>query len=67
MIKIDQAEEVTGRPTEVCLADEGGAELNLIIWEDIKESESTQVFRLSTEGELGKYVDREVQTEPMLY
>ena len=53
------------KPAEVCLADEGGQELDLILWEDIKGEENAGEFRLATDGELGRTVSRGVQTEPM--
>ena len=60
LVDIEQ-EKVEER--EVCLADENGEELDLIVWEgDIKEEKGTQNFRIVT-GVLPERRDWAVQTE----
>ena len=51
LTEIEQAEGLEEKPAEVCLADDGGEELDLIVWEDIKEERRERVFRLWTDGD----------------
>ena len=66
LIDIDQTEVITEKPTEVCLVEEGGEELDLIVWEEIKEGENVRAFRICTDLNPERSKSRGVQTEPML-
>ena len=66
LIDIDQTEVITEKPTEVCLVEEGGEELDLIVWEEIKEGENVWAFRIWTDVNPERSKSRGVQTEPML-
>ena len=49
LIEIDQTDVIGESPSEVCLVEEGGEELDLILWEDIKVEKNAQAFRLWTD------------------
>ncbi|XP_078232529.1 cytohesin-interacting protein isoform X3 [Pogona vitticeps] len=64
LVEIECEEELQRRPTEVCLVDEGGAEMDLIMWEEVKgEGEIAREFSWLGEGELGRCMTRGVQTD----
>ena len=64
LVEIEREEEPQRRPTEVCLVDEGGAELDLIMWEEVKgEGSNAREFSWLGEGELGRCTNRGVQTD----
>ena len=65
LIELSQEEVVPQVTSEVCLVAEGGEDLDLILWEDIKEGEIVRFFSLATDGELSGRRSRGVQTEPM--
>ena len=63
LVEIECEEEPQRRPTEVCLVDEGGAEMDLIMWEEVKEGGNAREFSWLGEGELGRCINRGVQTD----
>uniref|UniRef100_A0ABM5F0W0 Cytohesin-interacting protein isoform X3 n=1 Tax=Pogona vitticeps TaxID=103695 RepID=A0ABM5F0W0_9SAUR len=64
LVEIESEEELQRRPTEVCLVDEGGAEMDLIMWEEVKgEGDFAREFSWLGEGELGRCTTRGVQTD----
>uniref|UniRef100_A0ABM5FW80 CCHC-type domain-containing protein n=1 Tax=Pogona vitticeps TaxID=103695 RepID=A0ABM5FW80_9SAUR len=64
LVEIESEEELQRRPTEVCLVDEGGAEMDLIMWEEVKgEGDFAWEFSWLGEGELGRCTTRGVQTD----
>ena len=46
--------------------EEGGEELDLILWEDIKGGEEARMFSWTGDGAISGTVSRGVQTDPML-
>ncbi|XP_078243772.1 uncharacterized protein LOC144587360 [Pogona vitticeps] len=66
LIDIEQTEVVPERATEVCLVEEGGEELDLIVWEEIKGEDNARAFRICTDANVERSKSRGVQTEPML-
>ena len=66
LIDIEQTEVVPVKSTEVCLVEEGGEELDLIVWEEIKGGENARAFRIGTDANIERSKNRGVQTEPML-
>ena len=66
LMEIDQTDAIEERSSEVCLVDEGGEELDLIIWEEIKEEGNARAFRLWPDVDPERSKSRGVQTEPML-
>uniref|UniRef100_A0ABM5GJW1 CCHC-type domain-containing protein n=1 Tax=Pogona vitticeps TaxID=103695 RepID=A0ABM5GJW1_9SAUR len=66
LIELDQMEILTEKAVEVCLVEEGGEELDLIIWEEIKEGGSARDFRTWTDLNPDRPRHRGVQTEPIL-
>ena len=65
LIEIEQEKVKPPAASEVCLVDDEGEELDLILWEEMKEGESAWIFNLTTDGELLGRKSRGVQTEPM--
>ena len=64
LVEIECEEEPPRRPTEVCLVDEGGAEMDLIMWEEVKgEGSNAREFSWLGEGELDRSTNRGVQTD----
>ena len=63
LVEIEQGTEERKESPEVCLADEKGEELDLIVWEEgIKGEESAQSFRILM-AEQSPTRDQAVQTE----
>ena len=62
MVEVEPDDREVQKLREVCLADERGEELDLIVWEDIKESEKAGSFRV-VKSEPADKKDRSVQTE----
>uniref|UniRef100_A0ABM5GND3 CCHC-type domain-containing protein n=1 Tax=Pogona vitticeps TaxID=103695 RepID=A0ABM5GND3_9SAUR len=66
LIELDQTEVVSERAEEVCLVEEGGEEVDLIMWEEIKEGGGARDFRTWTDLNVDRPRHRGVQTEPIL-
>ena len=56
LIEIEQADVIEEKSAEVWLADEGGEELDLIVWEEVKEGKSAHVFSLWTDTDPEKHI-----------
>ena len=63
LVEIERYEREERKTLEVCLADDKGEELDLIVWEEIiKEEEEAQEFRIVTDGTTKCMRDKAVQT-----
>ena len=62
LVEVEQDDREVQQHREVCLADERGEELDLIVWEDINEGEKAGGFRV-VKSEPADKKDRSVQTE----
>ena len=64
LVEIEHEEQTERQALEVCLADDEGAEQDLIIWEEVlNEGETARAFQITVEP-AKESVEKAVQTEP---